>query len=362
MTDSQKFTINIEETRRNGESIWDLPPWGHPISAGVMPVLISWENRLFPIGTAFTIAKGISLAATAHHVIDEAISRHRHADRLRRMERLPQNYHLDDVGIYLLHQVLDDSGDRIDFALWPIEHYSAAMPTDVGLCSLKFAPGIPMLIPPLSFGVPAQGERIRCVGYTDFKYPEGGIPLDEVRSGSFDWLRDYGHRLVVVEGFVRQAFSKEFATSYLSGPSFAMSSEIFPAQSGGPAFNSKGYVCGVNSASATSFFNEPASLISLLFPLLGTDVTFGAELGAMRMKVTKPFLEIVGQGGTTTDGTEELIHFSEEDGELRVGPLVASENVASTHETFSHFQDGVESGREDGSVWVLRKNTPGRGE
>lgn len=361
MTEYQQLTINIEETRRNGESIWDLPSWGHPISAGVMPFLICSENRLFPIGTAFTIARGINLAATAHHVMDETLNYHKHGDRLRRKERFPQNYHLDDVSIYLLHHVIGQSGDQIEVTLWPVEHYTGAMPTDVGLCSLKFAPGIPMLIPPLSFGVPAQGERVRCVGYTEFKYPEGGIPLEDVRSGSFDWSRDYGHRLVVVEGFVKQAFSKEFVPSYLRGPSFAISNEIFPAQSGGPAFDSKGYVCGINSASATSFFNEPASLISLLFPLLGTDVTVIAEQGALKLKVTQPFLEIVGSS-TTTDGTEALIHFSEEEGELKVGPMVASENVATTHETFSHFQDGVESGREEGPVWVLRKNTSEAGE
>jgi hypothetical protein len=160
MSESQQFMVNIEETRREGESIWDLPPWGHPISAGVMPVFISSKGRLFPIGTAFMLTKGVSIVATAHHNIDAAIDYHRHADRLRRKEKFPQNYHLDDVTVYLLHHVR--SGDLIDLTLWPVEHYSGAMPTDVGLCSLKFAPGIPKLIPPLSFGTPAQGERIRC--------------------------------------------------------------------------------------------------------------------------------------------------------------------------------------------------------
>jgi hypothetical protein len=45
----------------------------------------------------------------------------------------------------------------------------------------------------LSFDLPPIGAKVWSIGYADFQFPENGIPLAEVRSGTFDWQRDYSH-------------------------------------------------------------------------------------------------------------------------------------------------------------------------
>ena len=69
----QSVTIEIEKYRNDLSSRqWELPPWGHPISQGVFPLFITFEERLFPVATAFTIGRGVTFVVSAAHNIGEA--------------------------------------------------------------------------------------------------------------------------------------------------------------------------------------------------------------------------------------------------------------------------------------------------
>jgi hypothetical protein len=353
MQGDESIDIDIEDGRLGHSAIWELPAWGHPVSLFVYPIFYCVEERLFPIGTAFNIARAFSIALTAHHNIAEGIRHHR-------FPNLPlcngaKQYSLNDVSFYLLRQWIESTTSTPRCSLVPLEGYTAAPPTDVGICRPRFAVGIPSASIPLSFAVPTPSERIRSVGYTNFQYPENGIPLSEIRDGSFDWHKDYSHKIQVVEGYVKQTFAREFAGSYIAGPCFSMTNEILHGMSGGPAIDENGVVRGICSASATSFFDEPTSIISLLYPLLFQEFTVGADIGPMRINSTQTLAGLAGSGEIRTDGSEELVHFRHEDGSLIVGPIVPTEISPSVHESFRHLNENISSQRETEPVKVVRK-------
>lgn len=350
---TQHVDINIDEGRVGDSFTWDLPAWGHLISQFIFPLFYCVEERLTPIGTAFNIARAFSIALTAHHNILEGVKQHRFPD-------LPirdgvKHYSLDDVSFYLLHQWVDTATNMLRYSFVPLEGYTGAPPTDVGICRPKFAVGVPRISLPLSFGVPPHGERIRSIGYTSFRYPEDGIPLSGIRDGTFDMRMDYSHQIQVVEGHVKQTFAREFAGSYISGPCFSVSNEIPHGLSGGPAIDTLGVVRGVCSASATSFFDEPTSIVSLLYPLLFQEFAVGADIGPLRINSTQKLVDLIARDEIRTDGSEELVHFREEDGSFVVGPLVPKEIAPSVHESFRHFNDNVPSPHETKPVKVIRK-------
>jgi hypothetical protein len=353
MHEAQNVNIDIQEGRVGDCASWELPAWGHPISLFIFPLFYCVEGHLFPIGTAFNIAHAFSIALTAHHNILEGVKHHRFP-HLPIREGVKQ-YSLDDVSYYLFHQWVDTTTASLRYSFVPLEGYKGAPPTDVGIYRPKFAVGVPSISVPLSFAVLPNGERIRSVGYTNFCYPENGIPVEGIRDGTFDLHKDYSHQIQVVEGHVRQTFAREFASSYIAGPCFSVSNEIPHGLSGGPAIDAQGVVRGICSASATSFFDEPTSIISLLYPLLFQEFTVGADIGPMRMNSTQTFIELVARGEIRTDGSEGLVHFREEDGSFIIGPIVPTEIAPFVHESFRHLNENIPSPRETEPVKVVRK-------
>lgn len=90
--------IDIEAHKPDPTSrCWDLPPWGHPLSQGVLPLFLVLEDRMFPIGTAFTVGKKLRFLMTAEHTIGEAIKHDPVLNRLRNEGRLPAKARADSV-------------------------------------------------------------------------------------------------------------------------------------------------------------------------------------------------------------------------------------------------------------------------
>jgi hypothetical protein len=347
-----KIQIPIESFRSDpSRPWWDLPPWGHPLSQGVFPLFIVVAERLIPVGTAFVVGHGISFVISAEHNIREALKHERRLRHLLSAATLPEAIALKEVGISVLHQRwVDDKEAAIHYTLWPLQTVAVAPPSDVVFGSPQFQTVFPTLDIPLSFDVPPRGERVWSIGYTDFKFPEGGIDLEALDAGTFSWRSDYSHRFVVVEGRVERIFAERFASGFVDGPCFTFDAEIFHGQSGGPVLDTTGRVRGVNSASASHFFNRPMSIASFLYPVLFQNLRAGAQVGPTRIEITRPIFKWMSQGCITTDG-------SVDGDEPTVGFSAPASFAEFIHDDFAGFQSGESATPVTGDHYGMRRHS-----
>lgn len=355
--------MNLREYRGSlDEWEWELPAWGHPIAQGVMPLFIGVHGRLFPIGTAFTTGK-IHFMVTATHNIEQIMARDpRFAHRIGQ-ERLDGSHNLSEGhALYVLHNRAE--GDVAHLTLLPLRTIDGASPTDVLFAYPQSAGEIQTLVSPLSFDLPAIGETLLSVGYSEFIYPDDGIDMAAVQAGTFNWHNAYRHRLFVTEGTVRRIFTKQFASGYVAGPCFTFSPEIRHGMSGGPIYNAAGNVCGVNSAGASMYFNEPMSLGSLLYPMLTRPLRFGAELGPLTLNATRPMVDLIAYGTLKTDGSEQHVAFTQDQltGDMIAHPRSLIADREHVHDDFAAYQEGKSSSKLVGEYMVLRKNESVRDE
>jgi hypothetical protein len=349
-------TISLTESRRDGETSWELPPWGHPIGAGVYPFLISLEGRQLPVGTAFCVSR-IGLIASAVHNPLHALEYHPRGDYLKQQRDRRSSIDFGDIGFSVLHNWIS-ADNTLQVNIWPLEGAHGAHPTDLVFGSARFQQSFPYLPLRLSFAVPRIGSRVICVGYTDTAVESGALSNDALRSGAIaDWPKHYHHRLRAVEGTVRHIFTQGFAPSgYLRGACFEIDVEVASGMSGGPVFNEDGFVCGVVSATASGWFDRPSSLVSLFYPALMTDVTFGFQMGPMRMNATHPLIALTTHGTIVTDGSESMVGILPEEEGWRIGPLIHDDDREFVFDDFRGLQMGLPAQRETRPVLMVQSS------
>ena len=350
-------SVNLQEGRPAGASSWDLPIWGHPLSMGVFPLLAAAHTphnpHLIPVGSAFCVSR-LGILATAEHNIRESLKYHSRGARLRQRDQLPESYELNDMGLAVFHQSRADE-NAFRGNVWPIEGFQGAQPTDVIYGSPKFQTGFAFLNLPISFAVPRIGSKITCVGYTDVSFPEGGISVEDLKAGRVTWPEVYTHSFRAVEVRVTRIFTQRFANGFIRGPCITIDAEVHHGMSGGPAFNEQGHVCGVISAGASSFFDAPASIVSLLYPTLLTAIEFGASMGPVRINAKRPIVDLVAQGAIQTDGSETLVTIVPEDQGPLIGPMIRKEDSSFVHTDFSGYQAGEQASKETREVYGVRR-------
>src|SRR5260370_39375879 len=115
---SQSVTIEIEKYRDDpSRRQWDLPPWGHPFSQGILPLFMTCEDHLFPVGTAFTIGRGVTFVMSAAHNIREAWKYEERLSHLLHARDMPKSVNLKHAGISVLHHRQNENGG-ISFTIW----------------------------------------------------------------------------------------------------------------------------------------------------------------------------------------------------------------------------------------------------
>lgn len=338
---TRTVTLNFRDHRPDPSlRVWDLPPWGHNASMMVMPLFVSVNERMIPVGSAYSIGSGLGFVMSASHNIMEAVSRDSRFDRARTAGHLSGSINLSNVGLSVLHQRPIGPGN-VDLSFLPLRSIEGAPPTDIVVGFADVPDGTPSLSIPLSFAIPKRGDTVWSLGFCDFRYPEGGIPVEAVRNGTFNWQKDYSHSFRVVEATIEAAFTGRFATGFVDGPCFAFDETITHGMSGGPVLSETGFLVGLNSAGADTFFGRPMSIASMLYPLLLTNVRFGRTFGPLTMNAIRPLFELIGQGIIRTDGSEEWIGISHpDDGGLRAIHATAPVDAEAIFEDFAAYRDG----------------------
>lgn len=338
---TRTVTLNFRDHRLDPSTrSWDLPPWGHDASMMVMPLFVSVDERMIPIGSAYSVGGGLGFVMSASHNIMDAMSREPLFDRVRTAGHLSGAISLSSVGLSVLHQRPKGAG-RVDLSFLPLKSIEGAPPTDIVIGFSEVPEGTPSLSIPLSFAIPDRGETVWSLGYCDFKYPDGGIPIDAVRNGTFDWQNDYSHSFRVVEATVEAAFTGRFAAGFVDGPCFVFDETIAHGMSGGPVLSETGLLVGLNSAGAETFFERPMSIASMLYPLILTNVRFGRTFGPLTMNAIRPLIELIGQGIIRTDGSEERIGISDlDDPDARAIHAMAPVDADAIFEDFAAYRDG----------------------
>ena len=349
-----QLNIGLTEHRPPGAMTWELPPWGHGLARGVFPLLISVADELTPIGTAFCISR-TGIAASATHLVRELFRFEPRGEEILKAQELPSQYRLRHTGLGLLHTHWA-SDEIFQVNVWPVEGAYGAPPTDVLYLHPQFQREFSYLPLKLSFAVPPLGSRVFCVGYSDAVLPRGVLSRADLESGRIgDWFQHYRHKFLVTEARVMDVFTQGFARGFGGGACFAVDAELAAGQSGGPVFNDAGYVCGVISATVTSFLNRPASLISLFYPSLLTEITFGCQIGPMRFDATHCLIDLVDYGTVQTDSSEELATFVREHDRWSVGIMTRRSDSHAMFDDFSSLQSGIQARGETRKVFCYRR-------
>ena len=335
--------LDLERWRTNEERSWELPPWRHPISAGVAPLFVATNGFLHPLGTAFMISS-LRIILTAHHNLLFALGYHRSAQRARDavVDESQENYSLDDLNLYVLLQGFDPDGSP-QTKLWSVVSTVTPRPADLayGLLGRSEDDPFRFLTLPLSPAVPRCGSRVWSVGYCKIEVPQGGIPLAEIADGSFNWEEDYSHRLMVFEAEVDLVFSRRLAKGFVEGPCVRINTVIPHGLSGGPVISDQGYVCGINTSGSSIFFDQPSSLVSILYPSMLSRLellAFNALDPTESSPVGVSIFDLVKLGKIATDGSEFLLGQSQQADGTMVHPFIHEEDLSKAFESFEDFQ------------------------
>ncbi len=352
MPDDQSIPINLNfrEASQVSEREWELPPWHTLWGRAVFPLMIANEERcLFPLGTAFSFSK-LGHIFTARHNVEGGLKQHHpNKDQFIRdgLTAARRSGNIDHAQFAIVSQGPNPKRGDVSLDVRGLDSIHAAPPTDLIIGNFlndESASLIPTIVPRITFAPPRVGEIVRCVGYCDSVVPDIGLSLDEIRSGRLNPYEAFRHRLIAVEGKVKNFFINGLTSSFVEGPCFTIDAEAPNGLSGGPIFNSDGSICGAVYSGASMFFEEPTTVGALLYPIFLLELSFGISMANGRFKFTasgRPIADLVATQAIRTDGAEEKqLHFTHEEDGVRVGAAFNKEDAAFIFEDFKAFQEG----------------------
>ena len=360
MSDEHAETMNLDlgEAEQIGESLWELPPWHTYWGRFVYPLLVAnQDRRLVPLGTAFAFSR-LNHVLTARHSVEEALKKHHpNGDQFVRkgLEAARSGGTLDYTQFAIFSQGPNPRVGDATLNLRTFSSIHAAPPTDLVVGNvLSDGPSTltPTIIPMITFAPPRIGETVLCIGYSDMKVPDGGLPIDDIREHRLNPYEAYSHRLFVAVGRVTNIFIERFTRGFGEGPCFTIDVDLPHGLSGGPILRSDGAVCGAVYCGASLLFDSPASVGALLYPIFLLRLSFGISManGSFRMNATeRPVAELVATRAIRTDGAEERqLHFTPEGSGMRVGAAFHKDDAAFIFEDFAAFQAGKPMPAETG--------------
>ena len=348
-----KIEIPLEFGREPGQDSWVLPPWGHAISLGVYPLLTGARGTLDLVGTAFSFSNVGFVGTALHSILEVCKAEGLPLPDLRASrERRQPEIRLRNATLAVLHHTVSEDS-TINASIWPLQTVDAFPPSDIAIAFPRFQTDFPVFSLPLTFDVPRVGSTVKCVGYSSAGAGTQSLDLAAFEDGGVSVPITYEHTLQVTETRVTDIFVRQFASGFLEGPCFAIDAELPHGMSGGPVLNEAGFVCGVVAAGASTFFDRPASLVSMLYPIALGTVRFGATIGPITMNAKRTFADLAVTKSITTDGSEMRLAFSDDNELGGVCPLIATADSGSVHDDFASKQAGTGGTRATGKLFRI---------
>ncbi|CCK81246.1 hypothetical protein [Desulfobacula toluolica] len=331
----------ITTYKTNEQMFWNLNPHTNPLSHSTMLFAYYCDNSFYPIGTIFFVGNfGIMLSAS--HVFDEGLSKSNHNQQVADL-LAKGKYHVDvkgDLGFAAIRfNSKNDTVSNITFI--SIEHIAACVPGDIFYASPVYHDSlIPIEYLSIKPTMPEIGTKVFSCGYTNFDYDrKNGLPLDEIKSGRFNWRDNLSFDFAVYEGEITNIYVNKFVKSYLNAPCFSVNYKIPPGLSGGPTLTKNGFVCGVNSA---SLVNE--SLISLIYPSIFTSLKTTMRIGGLTLNKIAPICDHMSFGNISTDGSEKDIKYS-----------IEHDSLCVYHKWFKYLDNQIYENKYDEESGIFAK-------
>ncbi len=361
MSEDERHPVTLapeNDGTQESEHIWELSPWDTYWGRLVYPLLVAnGERRLFPVGTAFSFSK-LNHVVTARHNVGHALRKFHPNSRefvRKGIEAARNRNDLHHTPLVILSQGPNPRVGRptLDVRTLSSMHLhekdssslEVSGPTDLlvgNILSDEHAAFLPRMVPVVTFAPPRIGEMVYCVGFTDMTTPEGGLSTDHGGGGLA--MAGFGQRLLAVRGSVTNIFVDRFTRGFGEGPCFSVDVDVPGGLSGGPVLREDGAICGVVYHGATNFFNSPASICSLLYPIFNLRVSFGRSFAEGKVRFTateRSIAELVATRAIRTDrAEEEQVHITPEDDGLRVGVAVHRDDFESVFADFNSYQRG----------------------
>ena len=349
------FVQALDASRPASANSWILPV-GHFFHSAVQPFCARTNDRLIPIGTAFTLSS-LGIVASAYHNVHEALQHHPNGDRLRSQAQLPDGLHLGALRLALIYQHVPRP-DVQSVLIQSVETLISGPPADI-LFGVPTPPnGAPFIAMPLSFSMPRVGSRVSVLGYGALQTGSHGLSVERIHGGDPSELLAAGLVLHVYEGRVTHIFTQRFVSTFIGGPCLVIDCEIPHGMSGGPVLNDQGFAIGVASAGASQFFARPASIVSLLCPALLSVIDYAVQDGPVRVNRKEPLVELVCRGLVQTDGSEQRVPI----GLSAEGPMVhfsiEPADQPFTHDDFHGYQEGRAAEHPTDRIAFVRRNSP----
>ncbi len=314
MSRIENVALHIFTGREGDEAAWDMPIPA-PLHHWTVPIAVMEGDSARRVGTGFHYSR-LGHLFTARHCVDEALR-----PRDRGIEIGQSASRVRPVVPLIVLRAADDQA--INLTGLTVQTVAGTEPTDLVCLTTMFQDHLPQVTLPLSFALPDAGSVVHCFGF-----PEGDSSL-------------FPDRLHVVRGTVKAYFPPRFSRGFMKGPCFLVDAAVPPGMSGGPVLNEAGAVCGVVSAGAELFFNEPGYLATPIYPFLLMRVAVHATPSPeLKINSTLTFLEMCEQGLVRTDGTEGRVHFLEMEDGVEIGPLISKENAEVVYNSLDDYLEG----------------------
>jgi hypothetical protein len=234
---SQAFLPNFGHSIERAAA---LTNW-HAFEGAVLAIVFADTENYWILGSAVVVAPGIALCAA--HVIET---------------------HIDDM--------VQSKVDAVCFGIasggaqaWKIVKITSIPGTDVSFLGLQCASALPpsrtFYRTSITTRLPAIGERIVIAGFRASKksFPRGDDPREVFLAGS----------LTASSGKVQERYPQGRDKLLAPSPSIEIDCPAWGGMSGGPVFDSRGFLVGLISRSMETIDEPSPMLSSLLWPILG---------------------------------------------------------------------------------------------
>lgn len=318
---------------------WLVQPWGSPVGLIVLPLFREMNGYIERIGSAVEVG-GSEFCLSALHCFTDGL-----IDRFGRPLDLGEQRSgsIDNENCsYFVVRCYPYGDGTANVRPAKCKYVSAVHPTDVVGIAPEFEPGLRTLDQIMTFGIPERGDKVWSIGYTK---PEG---LEDQKFDVHDFTNAvsrgaYKHELEVSQGEILDVFTDDFIPSFGRGPCFTFTGELRSGKSGGAIIHQRSNrIIGINSASATAFYDRPMSIGAFLHPIISAP---------FRLDVDRATGVCPTDGYTCTGGEMMTNGFLHADDSLFEVPLVEMNGhmlplidvpVPNTHvyKDFSHRQQG----------------------